>query len=119
VCRGIGVSSEEGPDDLAVQDPVYLTRRPVDRVRVERRLRIRARHPLAPIIGPRNAFGEIVVLHHPVGILSAQVKVVPGHLPVDLVKIVRHQDAGRDNAGARSHLHLNIHASEEYVEVCE
>ena len=63
------------------------------------------------IVIASDAFAKVIGLHAP----ATESKVVARELPVDLVKIVTHQDRRSYDSHTRCSLHHNVNSSEEEV----
>ena len=110
VIAAVGVSVHQRPDDRAVDVPVQLLRRPVDRVVVEGLLWCLDRVVDSARIARRVALAKVVRL---------DVAVVTAHeFPVHFVQIVGFQHHGGDDALACRGLHNHFNLAEKDVEVC-
>lgn len=109
ILAAVGVLVFQRPHDGAVDVPIQLLRRPVDRVVVEGVLRGLDGVVDGARVARRVALAEVVGL---------DVAVVAAHeLPVDLVQVVGFQHHGRDDALAGRGLHDDLGLAEEEVEV--
>ena len=80
-------------------------------------LRGRDIHKNTPVVVPRDALPEIVILHLTTGECRVS-EVVAAPFPVDLVEDVGDEDGGGYDAGAGGALEIDVDASVVDVEIC-
>ncbi len=109
VTVAISVDSFECADDLAIDGPDELGRRPVQCVRVECGLRVGYSRRGGAIVGASVTFAKVIGLHG--GCHSTK------EFPIDFIQITREQNHTADDARALCRLDDKFGTSEEELEV--
>lgn len=109
VAVAIGVDSFKRADDLAIDGPDELGRRPVESICIERGLRVGYSRRGGAIVGTSVTFAKVIGLH---GRCHSTEE-----FPIDFVQISREQNHTADDAGALGRLDDKLGSSEEELEV--